>query len=110
VTDNVKIEEVTNNLTINLGNAVWTLMMAGPKDVEKLEEVIGHLKEEMKSASLVGKEGENLEDAWGEKVYALAAQLNINRKEAVEWICTGTSTGLQYGINFLEREIEELKK
>lgn len=110
--EGVEVWDIVREMNFNLGNAVKYIARAGLKDksreIEDLQKAIFYIRDEQKHG-VFPEEPESLEDAWGEKVYRLGGQLNTNRQEALEWACIGGSpTNLQYAINFLEREIEDL--
>lgn len=103
--------EVARGLSQNLGMAVMYIAFHTPRsvemDIENLERALSHVRDEMEHCTSSSTE---LEGEWGEKVYELARKLNVNRQEAVEWICEGSSKHtLRYAVNFIEREIEDLK-
>jgi hypothetical protein len=108
----VEVIEITREMNFNLGNAVKYIARAGLKDpskeVEDLQKAIFYIKDEL-ARGVFPEEPDDLESAWGDKVYELASQMSVNRQEAVEYICMGSAASLQYAYNFLDREIEELK-
>jgi flavodoxin len=108
----VEVIEITREMNFNLGNAVKYIARAGLKDpskeIEDLQKAIFYVKDEL-ARGVSPKDPDELESEWGDKVYELASQMSTYRQEAVEYICMGSASSLQYAFNFLDREIEELK-